>query len=118
MKGGDIMSASSIIPNGIHENLGEDLGVEKLRERLAENPCDGRIWHQLGSLLRNLGRCDEAEEALRNAITYKPNSIWSWTQLALLYEETDRIHDANKAWNAVDALRAEIYSLGFSEVPW
>lgn len=107
------MSVSSISPNEIQLGPEEDSRVKKLRKTVTENSHDNRLWYQRGSYLRILGRNEEAEDALREAIMCKPDNIKAWTELALLFEQNQRIHDANTAWNAVETLRAE-----FPEVIW
>jgi Flp pilus assembly protein TadD len=112
------VSVSSSNPFEVHVAIEEDPCVERYRNQLDVDPTNGRLWCQLGFLLRQLGRDDEAIEAFRQAITYKPNNESAWKHLALLYESKGNLLDASRAWKAVEALRAERYSLQMQMAPW
>jgi tetratricopeptide (TPR) repeat protein len=82
----------------------QDSLESRLRENLRYNANDGRVWYQLGALLRSKRRDKEAEQALLIAVLLKPNNRRAWYELALLYEFCGDRCNANLAWDAVDLI--------------
>jgi tetratricopeptide (TPR) repeat protein len=65
-----------------------------LRTRLKTFPRDAQSWYSLGSLLRIAGNLEEAEAALRKAISLNPSPTHFWEELARILMDTGRIEDA------------------------
>ncbi|EME71616.1 cytochrome c-type biogenesis protein cycH [Paramagnetospirillum caucaseum] len=58
--------------------------VERLAERLKQDPSDGKGWAMLGRSYRALGLADEAKDAYRNAVTLLPGDSQSRVELAIM----------------------------------
>jgi protein O-GlcNAc transferase len=58
-------------------------GVELLRSRLAREPINARLWHELAMLALQLGRLPDAVAAATGAVTFAPDGIEPRLGLAL-----------------------------------
>ena len=65
-----------------------------LRMRLRTFPRDAQTWYTLGSYLRSIGRFEEAEEALRKAITLNPGPTHFQEELARILMDQGRLDEA------------------------
>ena len=65
-----------------------------LRRRIATFPRDVLAWFALGRYLRSVGRLEEAEEALRKAVSINPGPTPFWEELALTLVDLGRIDEA------------------------
>ncbi len=61
--------------------------VNRLAERLKQDPSDGKGWAMLGRSYRALGMPDEAKDAYRNAITLMPDDTQARIELAIMLLE-------------------------------
>lgn len=110
-----------------HDNLGlayEALGrnddaIESYRTAVAKNreakPCSPWPGHNLGALLRKIGRLEEAEPALRESLRCDPEFAKASYQLGLVLEKRDAVDEAIVLFQkaAADAAYAEPhYALG------
>ena len=57
---------------------------QNLRTRLSTFPNDSHTWFILGCLLRKKGKLEDAERALRRAVTLNPSPMMFWAELALV----------------------------------
>ncbi|HSR49690.1 MAG TPA: cytochrome c3 family protein [Acidobacteriota bacterium] len=73
--------------------------VAKMRKAIEAEPRDCRLHHNLGTLLRRVGRPQEAVESLRHATSLCSNLPIAWLHLGLALQESD------KAGEAITALR-------------
>jgi tetratricopeptide (TPR) repeat protein len=100
-----IQSISSDRPSTVIES--------DLRMRLRTFPRDAQTWYTLGSYLHSSGRLDEAEEALRKAISLNPGPAHFLEELARILMDLGRLDEAyqlydKRAPSSIDALRGEI----------
>jgi tetratricopeptide (TPR) repeat protein len=65
-----------------------------LRTRIATFPRDILAWFALGRYLRSVGRLEEAEEALRKAVSINPGPVPIWEELVLTLVDLGRIDEA------------------------
>ncbi len=84
-----------------------------LRMRLRTFPRDAQTWYTLGSYLHSIGRLDEAEEALRKAISLNPDPAHFLEELARILMDLGRLDEAyqlydRRAPSSIDTLRGEI----------
>jgi tetratricopeptide (TPR) repeat protein len=68
----------------------------ELREMIRVNPNDAEAHYNLGSLLMNLQRYDEAEKELREAIKIDPNYVLAHFNLGVLLKNLQRYDEAEK----------------------
>jgi tetratricopeptide (TPR) repeat protein len=65
-----------------------------LRLRLKTFPRDAFAWYMLGKHLRSRGRHEEAEEALRKAVSLNPGPNRFWEELASALMDLGRLDEA------------------------
>lgn len=65
-----------------------------LRTRLRTFPRDAQTWFTLGAYLRSVGRLEEAEEALRKAISLNPGPTHFWEELTRILMGLGRLDEA------------------------
>lgn len=65
-----------------------------LRTRLRTFPRDSQSWFLLGKYLRSVGRLEEAEEALRKAISFNPGPSHFWEELTRTLMDMGRLEEA------------------------
>jgi tetratricopeptide (TPR) repeat protein len=87
-----------------------------LRIRLRTFPRDAQTWFKLGSYLRSVQRLEEAEEALRKAITLNSGPAHFRHELGLVLMALGRLDEAYKFLDdrktgSADSLSDEINSL-------
>lgn len=86
---------------------GEDKAAERTMRRLiALAPEHGEAYRGLGSVLRKLGRLDEAVEAYRQALSHEPSLSIARTELGLLLAAQGRPDDALALYREGVALHA------------
>lgn len=64
------------------------------RKGIAADPLDVEIWNNLGYAFMMLGRLQEAEEALLQAIRLAPERSAAWAVLATVHARLDRAEEA------------------------
>ena len=67
---------------------------DDLRTRLRTFPRDAQSWFSLGAYLRSVKRLEEAEEALRKAISLNPGPIHFWEELTRTLMDMGRLEEA------------------------
>jgi tetratricopeptide (TPR) repeat protein len=87
-----------------------------LRLRLRTFPRDAQTWCTLGSYLRSMGRLEEAEEALRKAISLNPGPTHFREELGLILMALGRLDEAyryldHRRAESTDSLSGEVDSL-------
>jgi tetratricopeptide (TPR) repeat protein len=87
-----------------------------LRMRLRTFPRDAQTWFKLGSYLRSIQRLEEAEEALRKAISLNPGPTHFHQELGLILMALGRLDEAyrfldNRKTDTTDSTSAEIGTL-------
>jgi len=65
-----------------------------LRTRLRTFPRDSHSWFLLGAYLRSVRRLEEAEEALRKAISFNPGPVHFWEELTRILMDMGRLEEA------------------------
>jgi tetratricopeptide (TPR) repeat protein len=75
-----------------------------LRLRLKTFPRDAFAWYMLGKHLRSRGRHEEAEEALRKAVSLNPGPNRFWEELASALMDLGRL---DEAYQLADKVRAK-----------
>jgi tetratricopeptide (TPR) repeat protein len=85
--------ASKTIP-AISSDRPSTLAESDLRIRLRTFPRDAHTWCTLGSYLRSMGRFEEAEEALRKAISLNPGPAHFQEELARILMAVGRLDEA------------------------
>ena len=58
--------------------------LEPMRKAAALSPGDAEAHHNLGTILKDLGRLDEAEAAYQRSLEIKPDSVEAMNPLALM----------------------------------
>ncbi len=81
-----------------------------LKKAVKLDPTYGLAYAELGGVMLQLNRYNEAEIALRKAIQLDPNSIWNHLYLANLFWKTGRVEQAKAEYEAA----AKIDSTRFS----
>jgi tetratricopeptide (TPR) repeat protein len=87
-----------------------------LRLRLRTFPRDAQTWCTLGSYLHSMGRLEEAEEALRKAISLNPGPTHFHEELGLILMALGRLDEAyrfldHRRADSTDSLSGAIDSL-------
>jgi tetratricopeptide (TPR) repeat protein len=71
--------------------------IEVLEFAVRENPDDAQAWYQLGNLLGNFGRLDEAAVNWDLAVRLKPSMSIPWRNLGLYYWAVKNDHAKSEA---------------------
>jgi tetratricopeptide (TPR) repeat protein len=87
-----------------------------LRLRLRTFPRDAQTWCTLGSYLHSMGRLEEAEDALRKAISLNPGPAHFHEKLGLILMALGRLDEAyrfldHRRSGSTDTLNGEVNSL-------
>ncbi len=100
--------ASELLPEDVEAplKLGEALELAGLREEavdayrmaLGRDDTLAHGWKRLGTVLRDLGRSDEANQALERARTVAPTDHEVWFESGQLFDELERVEDALAAY--------------------
>jgi len=85
--------------------------VEILRLATVENPADGQAWFQLGCLLANLGRVEEAIPAWQKAAELTPQNSVVWRNLGLEATTRNDLASAEKFYRQAIQVRPEDQTL-------
>jgi tetratricopeptide (TPR) repeat protein len=85
--------------------------IDILRYAVQENPADAQAHLQLGCLLANLGRVDEAASAWEQATQRDPTSSIAWRNLGLVAAARDDLAGAEDDYRRAIAARAEDQTL-------
>lgn len=85
--------------------------VEILRLAATENPTDGQAWFQLGCLLANLGRIEEAVPAWQKAAELNPQNSVAWRNLGLEATRRNDLASAEKAYRQAIQARPDDQTL-------
>lgn len=104
-------TASVISSNGPSSVTESDL-----RMRLRTFPRDAQTWYKLGFYLRSIKRLEEAEEALRKAISLNPGPTHFHEELSLILIALGRLDEAyrhldGRRSSVSGSLSAEVESL-------
>jgi tetratricopeptide (TPR) repeat protein len=84
-----------------------------LRMRLRTFPRDAQTWFKLGSYLRSIQRLEEAEEALRKAISLNPGPAHFHQELGLILMALGRL---DEAYRFLDNRRTDTTGLISNEI--
>src|SRR5581483_3383397 len=79
---------------GLREAKCYETALIALRRALALDPMQHAVWGNLGCVLWNMGRYQEAEEPLRRATFLAPSHGPHWGNLGLLYSSLKRNDEA------------------------
>ena len=84
-----------------------------LRTRLRTFPRDAQSWFSLGAYLRSVERFEEAEEALRKAISINPGPTHFWEELTRTLMDMGRLEEAYHLYDsgkrtASSSIKAEL----------
>jgi len=74
------------------------------RQILAVSPRDDRIWSNLGSANRTMGRYEAAVVAQKRALQLKPDHAGYWSNLGNVLKDMDRVEEALEAHNKAVSL--------------
>ncbi len=84
-----------------HERGDFEIAVDVFRSLAADRPDEPKTRMMLGVALLELGRLDDAEAALRHALTLAPNDADIHYNLARLLDRTGRSNEAQEHMNEV-----------------
>lgn len=82
------------------------------RQAVAMDQTDGRLWSELGRVLHQLERDDEAEAAYRRGIALDPREVGCWNNLGILLGRRGRDTEAEQAFHEASRLEPE------NAAPW
>ncbi|TFG34367.1 hypothetical protein EU527_03990 [Candidatus Thorarchaeota archaeon] len=71
-----------------------------LRTRLRAFPRDAQSWFLLGTYLRSVGLLNEAEDALRKAISINSGPIHFWEELTRILMDMGRLEEAYQLYDS------------------
>jgi tetratricopeptide (TPR) repeat protein len=102
-----------INPNDFSNSQNIFTEERELREKIRKNPNDYKAHFQLGNLLHDLKKYEEAEKEFREAIRLNPNDEKIHNDFAILLEDLGRYEEAEKEYR--EAIRinpnvAQIYT--------
>jgi len=86
--------------------------IAALQARLAENPNDRDVAHDLADAYADRGQWAEAMAAYQAAITLDPSDAELYNSLGTVYEELGRAEDARQAYQKALTLRP-LYSMAY-----
>ncbi|MEX2501863.1 MAG: tetratricopeptide repeat protein [Trueperaceae bacterium] len=79
----------------VYRDLDElDLASRTFRRAVVADPTNPDAHNLLGNVLYRMGRCDEAQYELQQAVTLAPRSLSSVSQLGIALFECDDVHGA------------------------
>jgi cytochrome c-type biogenesis protein CcmH/NrfG len=78
--------------------------IERYQRELARRPKDGSLLIGYGTVLRFLGRLEEAEELYRQALALDDDNLDAWESMAQLAGERGDIPQATHSWQRVLSL--------------
>ncbi len=90
----DLLHARGVLALGRGDG---DTAIGQMRAGLEDDPHDGARWLQLGRVLSDRGRAEEAERALRRALEEDDELVAARYELATLWLSCDRPQDATAA---------------------
>ncbi len=77
-----------------------------INEAIKIRPLDGQTWFLLAKCYRSLGNNDSAMIAFRNTVSFEPDEISAYYQMAPFYEEKGLLDSAVWAYNNIARLSA------------
>jgi tetratricopeptide (TPR) repeat protein len=97
------------------EAMGDDRQARlEAAKAVAVNPAYAEARHQLARLAWRAGALGESVEHYQEAIRLDPKAFPAYRELGLVFDELDRLQDAQRVWEKAKGLRpddAEVYFL-------
>ncbi|HKE21009.1 MAG TPA: tetratricopeptide repeat protein [Bryobacteraceae bacterium] len=80
-----------------------DQALERLQTAIRINPCS-RVYESIGLVYGQMGRLEDAGSALKMAVKLDPNSETAHGSLAMWFEKTDDLQDAENEYRTAISL--------------
>lgn len=91
----------------VHYNIGKvlsdqgkqnDIALASYRKAVELHPTYDQAWNNLGNMLKDMGKTEEAEQCLQNALDSNPEFAAAWMNLGIVKGSLNKTDEAEKCY--------------------